>query len=211
MTPEHEPEINLRAAARRRERDFIALFNALWYRDFPYTKNRPLTRVRAMYTAHLNGVVKACADLMGFFVLYEEGTRTDIIIETARKHADKQHRWAHVEIEWRQPMKHKVNEIAKLAATADDADVSIFVGYSDLKRIDDNIDAIARQWPGKRPLLVFIITYKGQGRARALQTLVTYRLQSSAKRRLRAQYALPWHVPGTRWELTAGVSEPPAP
>jgi hypothetical protein len=87
--------IKLPDAAVRRERDFISLFNALWYRDFPFVSGREPEAVRAMYTAHINSIVKSCADLMGFFTLFEQGTRTDIIIQKANKQL-----WAKVELEW---------------------------------------------------------------------------------------------------------------
>jgi hypothetical protein len=192
--------IKLPDAAVRRERDFISLFNALWYRDFPFVSGREPEAVRAMYTAHINSIVKSCADLMGFFTLFEQGTRTDIIIQKANKQL-----WAKVELEWMQPIREKFNEIEKLSVAAEknEADIFILITYSDRNLLNDNLSAIERGWPHKaKRLVVFLIVFDQKGDKRQLRTLNTYRVISRNSNRVRWQHALPWEVPGTRWQIT---------
>lgn len=190
--------IKLREAGRRRERDFMALFNAIWYRDFPFIRDHEPKAIRAMFTAHINSVVKACADLMGFFALYEEGNRTDIIIEKASRK-----NWAKVEIEWKTPIRETVNEFQKLsdAATAGEADVYIIITYADNRKLKENVAAIERQWRHSDVcLLVFLLTFDINGRRRKLTTLQSYIVRSGKAVKKREQYALPWDVPETRWQ-----------
>lgn len=206
MTRQETGSINLRDAEGRRKADFIALFNALWYRDFPFIPGHEPESRRAMYTAHLNSVVKGCADLMGFFTLFEEGSRTDVIIRKATGRP-----WAKIELEWVTP-RHtiKVNEIQKLltAAKENQADNFIFVGHSNKKYVDEDIKTIQKQWISEtRHLLAFLIVGKPVGKQRHLLTLRTYRVQSGRATMLREQHAYPWDVPNTRWRagFAAGV------
>lgn len=49
---------------KRVERDFITLFNCLWYRDFPVSEAHAIAG-RADWTIHLGLVVRQCATLLG--------------------------------------------------------------------------------------------------------------------------------------------------
>ena len=51
---------------KRSERDFIALFCASWYKDFPVASGREELGKRALWTIHIGSVVKQCADLWFF-------------------------------------------------------------------------------------------------------------------------------------------------
>ncbi len=191
----------LREAARRRERDFITLFNALWYRDFPIIAGHELKAHRAMWTTHIASVVKACADLMGFFTLFERGNRTDAIIQKANGT-----NWAKIEWEWDQPFRQKVNEIQKLSDSARraEADVFIFIGYSWQDRLEESLKAITSQWKViDQTLLVFILIFKEYKQPRQFRTMQTYRINKNTRRKLGEQYALPWNVPDTRWQASA--------
>ncbi len=190
----------IREAARRRERDFIALFNALWYRDFPIIVGHERKAHRAMWTTHIASIVKACADLMGFFTLFEQGHRTDAIIQKANGT-----NWAKIEWEWAQPFRQTVNEIQKLsdAAKNREADVFIFIGYSWQDRLEESLKAITSQWKASRALLVFFLIFKERRRSRQFCKLQTYRLEKNRWRKLREQPAIPWKVPDTRWQVTA--------
>lgn len=202
MPQEGKRLIKLTNAEGHKEDDFIVLFNALWYRDFPFIPGHEPERRRAMYTAHLNSVVKGCADLMGFFTLFEESSRTDAIIRKANGRP-----WAKIELEWVSPRrKDKVNEIQKLgiAAERDQADNFVFVGHSSKNLLSENIKVIEDQWPSKlRHLLAFLIVGEAAGKQRRLLTLQTYRVQSSRAKRVREQHAYPWEVPNTRWQATS--------
>ena len=193
--------IKLRDAKRRRERDFIALFNALWYRDFPIICGHERKARRAMWTTHIASVVKSCADLIGFFTRFETGKRTDAVIQMPSDD-----NWAKVEWEWRQPLNKDVNEIQKLfdASELKEAHIFIFIGYSDEAKITENLKAIERQWRSEvRHLIVFLITFKNSKDGRKFKILQTYRVKFRRATKIREQYALPWDVRGSRWEAAA--------
>ena len=189
---------------KRQERDFVALFNAFWYRDFPITKQRIEISRRALWTTHIASTVKQCADHLGFFTCFETGGKTDAVIEysDARK-------WAKIEWEWLQPIHEKVNEIDKLATAAleDEADAFIFIGYSNTTDHDENIDAIHKQWKDiDKPLLAFLVTFSRQNGKRHFELLQTHFFQGNSHRMLRKQKALPWEVDGTKWHAQANAS-----
>ena len=190
---------------KRKERDFVSLFNAFWYRDFPITKERTEISRRALWTTHIASTIKKCADHLGLFTCFETGGKTDAVIE----YADTQ-KWAKVEWEWIQPHDEKVNEINKLAESAkiEDAETFIFVGYSNKSRIDENISAIQAHW-GKtsKPLIVFLVTFSFETKKREFELLRTYLFKDGAHKMLRKQKALPWDVKGTKWQAQTSSSD----
>jgi hypothetical protein len=133
---------------KRRDRDFIVLFNALWYRDFPVTPIRLDINRRALWTTHIASTVKQSADLLGLFTCFETGGKTDAVIEDANGN-----KWAKIEWEWIQAHADGVNEIDKLALSAEAAEASaetfIFIGYSRTDETDHavkNLEKIAQRW-----------------------------------------------------------------
>lgn len=187
-------KLSFRSAPIRRQRDFIALFNALWFRDFPFIPGHEDISKRSMWTAHIGSVVKQCADLMGLFTCFETRGRTDAVIQKPHSRAI----WAKIEWEWIQPFRPKVNEFEKLAAAADQAEVMIYVGYTEEDRHSESLERISKEWRSiDVPLVVFLITY--QSRKRAFRRLQTYRFSRNRTKLLREQPALPWHVPDTKW------------
>lgn len=189
---------------KRQERDFVALFNAFWYRDFPITKHRVEISRRALWTTHIASTVKQCADHLGLFTCFETGGKTDAVIE----YADAK-KWAKIEWEWLQPAHEKVNEIEKLAAAAleDVAEVFIFIGYSNTANHDENIEAIHEQWKNiDKPLIAFIVTFSKNNGKREFELLQTHFFSGKNKRMLRKQKALPWEVNGTKWQAQANMS-----
>lgn len=176
--------------------DFIVLFNAFWYRDFPLSEvYQPLSN-RAGWTAHIGSVVKSSADLLGLFTYFESGTRTDAIIRD-----NKERDIAHLEWEWWQPFTDKVNEIKKLYLERKNTEFSVFFSYSRRSHYDQNLASILKQWgKSKEPLLVFLVTFDVRKRRRWFYDLETYLAQNGIMKKIRSQPALPWDVPGTRWE-----------
>lgn len=191
----------------RRDRDFVALYNALWYRDFPVTPNRQDINRRALWTTHIASTVKQSADLLGLFTCFETGGKTDAVIEdaTGRK-------WAKVEWEWIQPHSEGVNEIDKLAAAVDEADTFIFIGYSrsdNSNHSEMNIEKITETWCDiDKPLIAILVTFsRGNGRRR-FQRLETHLIQRGKHKKLREQPALPWEAAGTKWAVQTEQSYP---
>ena len=176
--------------------DFVSLFNAFWYRDFPLSETyKPLSN-RAGWTAHIGSVVKSTADLLGLFTYFESGTRTDAIIRDNRERDI-----IHLEWEWWQPFSEKVNEIQKLYTERKNAEFSVFFSYSGRMELDKNLKSIAKQWKkSAQPLLVFLVTFERKGGRRWFYDLETYMFQNGDCIPLRSQPALPWDVKGTRWQ-----------
>lgn len=179
----------------RRERDFIALFNAIWYQDFPVIPGHEDLGKRAVWTTHIASVVKKCSDLMGLFTCFESGGRTDAVIQNANREA-----WAKVEWEWYQPRSEKVNEIHNLAEAYHQADAFIFIGYSRAEHHAENLSTITETW-GKldKPLIVILVTFSFHGKRRHFDQLQTHYIRNGVRRQVRKQPALPWDVEGTKW------------
>ncbi len=184
----------------RRERDFIALFNASWYRNFPIMPgHEDLGRGRALWTIHIGSVVKQCADFMGFFTAFESGGRTDAVIQTASRKI-----WARIEWEWTQPYSPHVNELKKLASAATGNDLSVFIGYSRQDKHEANLDSVRKQWQKvATPLITFLVTYRWYNRQRHFNSLQTHFFKGGHYRRMREQPALPWQVDDTTWQVIA--------
>ncbi len=190
----------------RRDRDFVALYNALWYRDFPITPSRLDINRRALWTTHIASTVKQSADLLGLFTCFETGGKTDAVVEDAvgRK-------WAKIEWEWIQPHADGVNEIEKLSSAIDEADTFIFIGYSRSDEPDHsamNIAKILKTWGDiEKPLIVFLVTFSREHGRRRFEKLQTHLIQRGNHRKLREQPALPWEALGTKWEQATQHSE----
>lgn len=180
---------------KRIERDIVALFNTLWYKDFPLSETRKSNSSRAEWTTHIGICVRSLSDLLGYFTHYEEGIRTDAIIKDNKERAI-----ANIEWEWNQPFKEKVNEIKKLYKIRKTADISIFIGYCENKREKINLERIKKIWRcDDRKLVVFLIKFHREKSIRVFDTLDTYIFTKKIKR-ARSQPALPWMLQGTRWE-----------
>ena len=78
--------------------DFISLYNAFWYRDFPVVDGPIDFAKRADWTTHIATNVRQVASLMGLFSCFESGGRTDAELQ----HADRKV-WAKMEWECMRP------------------------------------------------------------------------------------------------------------
>lgn len=180
---------------KRRERDFISLFNALWYRDFPVVPGHEDLGKRAVWTTHIASIIKQSADLMGLFTCFESGGRTDAVIQSANRDV-----WAKIEWEWMQPRNENVNEFKKLAEAKDESEVFIFIGYSNSDNHEENLQKIKVIWKKlNKPLIVFLVTFAHHGQRRHFDLLQTHYFKDGKHKMLRRQPALPWHVEGTKW------------
>ncbi len=176
--------------------DFVAIFNAFWYRDFPLSKDHKRFGTRAEWTIHIGICVRSCADLMGLFPYFESGGRTDAILKDNR-----QNEIAHIEWEWWEASSPKVNEIGKLFKQRTTAEFSVFISYSDQDALEKNLDSVQKQWGrSPEPLLIFLVTFEKDGRKRMFKNLETYLVENGKRVRIRVQPALPWQAMGTRWE-----------
>ncbi|MEM8511659.1 hypothetical protein RCH14_000950 [Massilia sp. MP_M2] len=185
---------------KRRERDFIALFNALWYQDFPVIPGHEDLGKRAVWTTHIASTVKQCSDLMGLFTCFESGGRTDAVIQNSNRQA-----WAKVEWEWYQPKQDRVNEIHKLASAHHEADAFIFIGYSSAEHHEENLAKITQTWGAlNKPLIAILVTYSFHSRRRHFDHVQSHYIKNGRHVKVRRQPALPWHVKGTKWAALSG-------
>lgn len=187
----------------RRTKDFVTLFNAFWYRDFPITPGRTDISRRALWTTHIASTVKLAADHLGLYTCFETGGKTDAVIQDSNSRS-----WAKCEWEWTPARIETVNEIEKLASAAAEADTFFFIGYSrtDNETDQPNLDAIARQWKKiDKPLVAFLVTFSYSKKRRHFEELQTHLFVGGKHKRVRAQKALPWQVPGTKWNATASA------
>ncbi|MBP6177427.1 MAG: hypothetical protein KA473_08295 [Anaerolineales bacterium] len=182
--------------------DFITLFNAFWYRDFPLSQAYKKLGSRAEWTTHIGSCVKSCAEMLGYFTYFESGIRTDAVIKD-----NVGNDIAHIEWEWWEPHTKKVNEIKKLFSEKSRAKFSVLFSYS---RQNDgknthvkNIKSIQKQWGnGPYPLVVFLITFNYESSTRWFNELETYLVKDGKMKKVRNQPALPWCKTGTRWEVS---------
>lgn len=78
--------------------DFVSIFNAFWYRDFPLSKDYKINATRAEWTIHLGVCTRSTADLLGYFTHFESGGRSDAVIKD-----NKDNVIANIEWEWSEP------------------------------------------------------------------------------------------------------------
>lgn len=72
--------------------------------------------------------------------------------------------WAKLEWEWNEPREDSVGELAKLAEAAHGCEVCIFIGYSQTKHHEANLEKIKTAWVGvEKPLLVILVTFESEG------------------------------------------------
>ncbi|MBO2602563.1 hypothetical protein I6M34_05475 [Shewanella algae] len=181
---------------KRITKDFITLFNVLWYRDFPLTKEHKEIASRAEWTTHIGFCARTASDLLGYFMYFEHGNRTDAVIKDNAENVI-----ANLEWEWYEPRKvEKVNEVRQLHEEKENCQFSVFVTYSDNKFYDDNLNAVKSQWgDSAEPIVLFLVRFNRKGK-RIFDTIETHHIQNGRSKKIRSQPALPWHAEGKRWE-----------
>jgi len=181
---------------KRITRDFITLFNVLWYRDFPLTKEHKETGSRAEWTTHIGICTRTAADLLGYFTYFEHGNRTDAVIKD-----NNENNISNLEWEWREPrFREKVNEIRQLYEARESCEFSVFVSYSDNKFYNENMTSVLEQWgDSTQPLVLVVIRFDKSGK-RIFDVMETYHIQNGKIKKIRSQPALPWQAKGKRWE-----------
>jgi hypothetical protein len=181
---------------KRVTRDFMTLFNVLWYRDFPLTKEHKETGSRAEWTTHIGICARTASDLLGYFTYFEHGNRTDAVIKDNDSNVI-----ANLEWEWRQPMdKDHVNEVRQLYQARKDCEFSVFISYSDNNSYEKNMKAVRSQWKKSPYPLVFIVIRFDRNKGRVFDVMETHHIQNGMSRKCRSQPALPWEAKGKRWE-----------
>lgn len=173
---------------KRIERDFVTLFNYLWYKDFPVDQSDWPTS-RANWTIHMGLVVRQCAGLLGAKALFESGGRTDAVVQYADKKV-----LTFVEWEWKRAHTD-INEIAKLRSKANLAAFQTFIGYSRVEDVAAALDGTLHTWvDADSPLIYFLITYDVVKGSRQFKDLVTYQFTKNRYKKIRSQPALPWMI-----------------
>lgn len=177
-------------------KDFITIFNAFWYRDFPLVKQLKEVGTRAEWTIHLGICTRSTADLLGYFTYFESGGRTDAVIKD-----NKEKIVANLEWEWKEARyREKVNEVRQLHESRQDCQFSVFVSYSDNRFHDENLRTVLEQWGNaSEPLVLILIRFNLVSR-RVFDSMETYHIQNGKVRKVRKQPALPWNSTGKRWE-----------
>ena len=174
----------------------MTLFNVLWYRDFPLTKEHKETGSRAEWTTHMGICARTASDLLGYFTYFEHGNRTDAVIKDNNENVI-----ANLEWEWREPrFRDKVNEIKQLYEAKENCEFSVFISYSDNRYYEENIASVKEQWGDSPQPLVLVIIRFDIKRSRVFDIMETHHIQNGKSKKIRSQSALPWHAKGKRWE-----------
>lgn len=170
------------------ERDFITLFNCLWYRDFPVNEQNDLAG-RADWTIHLGLVVRQCATLLGARALFEQGGRTDAVIRYSNGDT-----LSYVEWEWKRAHTD-INEIDKLIKRCESTVFQTFIGYTEESELQTTLNKINDLWAdAQKPLIFFAVTFERNGKSRRFLELTTYFFAKGKRRKIRTQPALPWEI-----------------
>ena len=184
---------------KRIERDFICLFNCLWYQDFPVTESDAFIN-RANWTIHIGLVVRQCAKLLGARAFFEQGNRTDAVL----RYADEQQAiLTNIEWEWTPAHKSRVNELEKLKEKNREPFFSTFISYSRKEHLPETIEKAKTIWTdAEKPLIFFIIIYRMEGKNRVFEELQTHFFSRNNAKKIRSQPALPWLVKRTKYNNT---------
>lgn len=184
---------------RRIERDFICLFNCLWYQDFPVTEDDPSIN-RANWTIHIGLVIRQCAKLLGARAFFEQGNRTDAVI----RYPDiSQPVLTNVEWEWIPANKPHVNELEKLKEKSSEPFFSTFISYSRKEHLAEIIQKAKTTWKdAQKPLIFFVVIYHMKGRNRVFEEVQTHFFARNSSKKIRSQPALPWLVKRTAYNNT---------
>lgn len=170
------------------ERDFVTLFNYLWYKDFPVTETDGLAN-RANWTIHMGLVIRQCANLLGARALFESGGRTDAVLQYTSSDI-----LTFVEWEWNRAHTD-INEIVKLRGKAGQAAFQTFIGYSRVEDVPLALEQTLSTWAdAESPLIYFLVTYDVVKGSRHFKELVTYEFTRNRYKKIRSQPALPWMV-----------------
>jgi hypothetical protein len=173
---------------KRIERDFVTLFNYLWYKDFPVTETDNLAN-RANWTIHMGLVIRQCASLLGARALFESGGRTDAVLQYSADDI-----LTFVEWEWKRAHTD-INEIKKLRGKSSLATFQTFIGYSRTEDVQEALNQTSKTWTdAESRLIYFLITYDLVKGSRHFKELVTYEFTKNRCKKIRSQPALPWLV-----------------
>lgn len=181
---------------KRVERDFICLFNCVWYQDFPVFKGEYINR--SNWTIHVGLVMRECAKLMGARTFFEQCGRTDAVL----RYPDNQI-LTYVEWEYNQADRDSVNELDKLLEKNDKCYFSTFISYCQHEKINIVIEKATRIWSeASRPLIFFLITYEPQPKkGRHFLELRTYFFSKGKTKLVRKQPALPWDIEQRKYNV----------
>ncbi|WP_155886598.1 hypothetical protein [Dickeya chrysanthemi] len=173
--------------------DFVVIFNAFWYRDFPAPNGKYVNCEN--WTNHIGRAVNKYAELHGFYSSFESGNRIDAVINDANDKVI-----ANVEWEWGELGSKGVNKIEKLKSDSNKANFSAFISFCESSRVDDEVRKANNIWqPENDPLLLFVITFKPDGKDRHFLELISYHFCNGEYKKIRSQPALPWDVPNSKW------------
>ena len=181
---------------KRVERDFICLFNCLWYQDFPVIEGEYINR--SNWTIHVGLVMRECAKLMGARAFFEQGGRTDAVL----RYPDTQI-LSYVEWEYIQADRQSVNELDKLLEKNNECYFSTFISYCQPKNLRAVLDKASQKWcNASNPLIFFLITYEPQPKkGRHFLELRTYVFSKGKHKQIRKQPALPWNIEQRKYNV----------
>lgn len=199
-----------------RELQFVVLFNALWYKEFPIAQDFLGLGSKAGWTLHIMSAVREAASLMGLFMTFETGGKTDGEIHSYDKDSPRKLKtWAKVESEHQYVTSNAINELTKLknAVGAEKCQVAIFFGRFEKKKFNELLPTISDTWrQAKKPLLCFLLEVTGEARVpwidrkhnvKTFGELSTYRCfpgqDGETIKLCYKQAAYPWEVEGTKW------------
>ncbi|MCK4274051.1 MAG: hypothetical protein KAW90_04105 [Dehalococcoidales bacterium] len=180
--------------------DFAALFQYLWYRDFPMDAKRGTGAGRVDWTIHIGVVVRNVADLMGFVTRFERGGRKDAILRsTDGDEIAVEWEWGGV---WGNELE-KLKEHNVRPKEKGGLKYAVLVTYTHPPNIQKVYSHVMEKWKGARwPLLLVLIDLiesKKYHMGKEFKNIQMSVFDKGERIQLRSAPAFPWEVGGTRW------------
>ena len=183
--------------------DFAALFQYLWYRDFPMDEIATGAQ-RADWTIHLGIVVRNVGDLLGFVTRFETGGRKDAVLRsTAGDEIAVEWEWGGV---WGNELKKlRTHDVWSKDGSKRVLKYAVFITYTHASEteMESVYDKVTKEWEGAPwPLLLILIDVEKTRKLRSHRKFKNMHMlvfHEGKHKELRSATAFPWKVLGTRW------------
>ena len=186
--------------------DFAALFQYLWYRDFPIDEIS-IGAHRADWTHHIGIVVHNIANLFGFMARFETGGKTDAVLRS--RDGDE------IALEWEWgDVQSELNGLRSREAwhpkevSEKTLKYAVLVTYESERESGRVLKQVEGEWwkepRPSYPLLLVLVSFKGVKRKefsskRAFSSVTMFLFDKDGTKPLRSAPAFPRKVRGTRW------------
>jgi len=186
--------------------DFAALFQYLWYRDFPIDEIS-IGAHRADWTHHIGIVVHNIANLFGFVARFETGGKTDAVLRS--RDGDEialEWEWGDVQSELNGLRSYRAWHPPEVSEKT--IKYAVLITYESESKPRDVLKKVEEEWRKEPrppyPLLFVLVSFRDVKRKefsskRAFSNISMFLFGEDKPGKLRSAPAFPRKVRGTRW------------